>query len=348
MGRSAIMMVFGLAVVLGYVGISLRGSVNRLTENQYGYYQYANARNMARLAIHRHLRFIEGINPGSGSQPAPPSSASFAGGTYTITADPTADTLTLHSTGRYADSTYEMYVKLLLVPKPFPPSPGAIGVAASPASLSISGQASVDGRNHDSTGTNLTGSGDLPGITAMNSTDSAQFASSGGSYLIGNPPVAVNSSITNPAAFMNEYIQSADSLIRTGGTIGGNRTYGSSTRPAIVVVNPDNTPGFSVKFTGNMTGYGILAVSGDVQFAGGLTWYGLVIAFGSDNTVEIFSATGNPQIIGGVILAGTAGAQLALKGTGSSGGKVLYSSQALDKAKKIPQLMFYSVVEWYE
>ncbi len=348
MGRAAMLMVLALMTAFAYIGINLRSTSRDLTQAHSGYFMYTNARNLARTAIHRYLRYVDGIPGYSGS---PITSGTFGQGSYAVTPVTSGDTLWLTSVGTYADSTYTMKVKLLFTPKPFPLPSGAIGIAAQPASMNFSGKAWVDGHNWDSTGSSLIGSGDLPGVAVMNPTDSASVAASGGvggssPNISGSPAVAVNSNQVDPAAFIDEYEQSAHYYFNTPGNISGNWTFGSQSNPVIVVCNAGEDTSFYIRFTGNVTGYGILAVNGNVKFGGGFNWYGLVVAYGQDNVVT-FEAVGNPQIVGGVIVAGNAGASLTLKGTGS-GGKVKYSSQALDKARRIGRLLYYSVLEWYE
>lgn len=344
MGRTALILVMALSAVFGIIGVNLRNTTRDLTQAHVGYYEYTNARNLARTAVHRYLRYVDGIPGYSGS---PVTSATIGAGSYVVTPVTVGDTLWLTSVGTYGDSSYTMKVKLLFTPKPFPQASGAIGIAATPAAITFAGKAWVDGHNWDSTGSTLLGSGDKPGVAVLNPTDSSSVALAGaGGNISGVPPVASNTTMTDPAGFMDEYEQSAHYYFNTPGNVSGNMTFGSSDNPVIVVCNAGEDTSFSIRFTGSITGYGILAINGNVKFSGSINWYGLVVAYGINNVVD-FEATGNPQIVGGVIVAGNEGASLTLKGTGA-GGKVKYSSQALNKARRIGRLLYYSVVEWYE
>jgi hypothetical protein len=146
--------------------------------------------------------------------------------------------------------------------------------------------------------------------------------------------------------FLSEYKSSADYSYNSSGTFGGNNTWGTSASPAIVYCNAGDDTSYSIKFAGNITGYGILVVRGNVQFNGTFDFYGLVVVDGY-NTMVQFGASGTPQIVGGVIVAGNSSASVTLKGTGNTG-KVKYSSDALAKARKINKLAYYSILEWYE
>jgi hypothetical protein len=208
----------------------------------------------------------------------------------------------------------------------------------------MSGKPEVDGHNYDSSGTNLIGSGDMPGVTTMVQSDSATVAKAG-STIYGVPPVKVDISTIDPKDFLDEYKLNSDYLYNHDGVYNG-VTWGSAKNPAIVYCNAGDDTSFSIKFTGNVVGYGILVVRGNVEFNGNFSFYGLVIIDGFNTTVQ-FGAAGTPQIVGGVVVAGNAGASVTLKGTGSKA-KVRYSSIALNQARKIGKLRYYSIIEWYE
>jgi len=339
MGRTSLLLVMGLAVVFGIIGISMRESADVLTVAQTGYEKYTFARNLARMAVHTTLRAYDRNLPNI------PSSGSFNGGTYTVSVIADGDTLWLTTVGTYADSSYTMKAKLLRTTKPFPGCNAAIGIRATPVNLSISGGAQVDGHNYDSTGTTLVGSGDLPGVATMNNTDSASVKSAGGSNINGVPPVKIDTSTIDPLPYLSEYKATADYTYDVAGTYSG-ATWGSSSSPAIVYCNAGDDTTFSIKFTGGVVGYGILVVRGNVQFNGNFSFSGLVIVDGFNTKVQ-FGAAGTPQILGGLIVAGNAGASVTLKGTGANA-KVKYSSQALARSKNIGKLRYYSILEWYE
>jgi len=238
-----------------------------------------------------------------------------------------------------------MNAKLLRTTKPFPSVRSAIGVRATPVNFRVAGGAQVDGHNYDSTGTHLIGSGDVPGVTTMNRTDSTTVAVAGGTNLNGMPPVKVDTLTIDPLLYLDEYKANADYRYDAAGTFSG-ATWGSEAAPAIVYCNAGDDTTFSIKFTGNVTGCGILVVRGNAQFNGNFCFYGLVIVDGFNTQVQ-FGASGTPQIVGSVLVAGNSSASVTLKGTGANA-KVNYSSQALSRAKNIGKLRYYSILEWYE
>jgi hypothetical protein len=340
MGRAALLLVMSLGVVFGIIGLSMRGSSNNLVIAQSGYFKYSEARNLARMAVHTTLRaYDRNLSP-------IPTSGTFNGGSYRVTTTESGDTLWMTSTGTLADSSYTMKVKLLRTTKPFPGVNAAIGIRATPVNFSIAGHAQVDGHNYDATGATLVGSGDVAGVATMKKADSTIVKNAGGANILGVPPVSVDTTTIDPLPFLSEYKSSADYNYSSSGTYGGNNTWGTSATPVIVYCNAGDDTSYSIKFTGNISGYGILVVRGNVQFNGGFDFFGLVVVDGFNTTVQ-FGASGTPQIVGGVIVAGNAGASVALKGTGNTA-KVKYSEDALSKAKKINKLRYYSIIEWYE
>ncbi|MBI3006676.1 MAG: hypothetical protein HYY49_14870, partial [Ignavibacteriales bacterium] len=116
MGRAAMFVVMGFGVAFGFISINIRNATDRLTESQVGYYKYTMARNLARTAIQRSLRYID-LNP-TVENYTPPTSGSFNGGSYNVATTVNGDTMTLAVSGIYADTIYYMKAKLLKSTKP--------------------------------------------------------------------------------------------------------------------------------------------------------------------------------------------------------------------------------------
>ncbi|MCI0706929.1 MAG: hypothetical protein L0Y80_05510 [Ignavibacteriae bacterium] len=348
MGRAALFMVMGLGIAMGTISYNISGTTERALENNYTYYKYMYARNLARTAVHATLRGYD-----RNEDPDTTQVVSFADGEYQIlsaqySASP-RDTVWLTAEGRFADTSYTMFVKLYRTTKPFPSVRSAIGIRASPITFDLIGQPSIDGRNYNADGTALTGSGDQPGVGVISSADSTavmdEEAATSGDNIQGATEVQVDDSLANPADYIQEYLSNADYYLGPG-THGG--TYGTAANPVIVVCDSPADTNFKVKFSGGTVGYGILAIRGNVEISGNFEWYGLVVVFGTQNVVN-FGASGTPKIVGGLIVAqpGDGAASLTLKGTGANG-KVLYSSAALTNARNIGKLRYYQIVYWYE
>jgi hypothetical protein len=344
MGRTALFLVLGLGMAMGFIGFQIYRSGEIATDTQYAYLKYMNARNLARTSVHAALRAYD-----RGQTPPTGVSTYFNNGSFklnSLSSSSDGDTLWIATEGTYAESTYTMRLTLLRSAKPFPGMNAATAIRATPVSLTLAGGASIDGHNHDSTGTQHIGSGDMPGIATMSGSDSAKVHDAAGKNVDGVPPVAIDISTADPLAFLDIYRNNADTIYNTSGTYSGQKTWGTASKPAIVYCNAGDNPSFSIKFTGGVVAYGILVVRGDVQFNGGLNFYGLVVVDGFNTTVS-FGASGTPAIVGGVLIAGNAGASISLKGTGQDA-KIVYSSQALNRAKNISKLRYYTILDWYE
>ncbi len=346
MGRAAIFLVMGLGIAMGFIGKNITDTTGRALEANYSYLKYMYARNLARAAVHAALRTYD-----RNADPDTTAVVPFAGGTYQIysirySASP-RDTIWMKSRGSFADTNYTMDLSLFRSTRPFPTANSAIGIRATPVTFTMTGQASVDGKNYTADGASLVGSGDKPGVATMTSADSTTVRNAGGSNITGSVAVQKDTTTANPAQYIAEYLNNADFTFTTG-SISGNRTFGSANNPVIVVCDSPADTNYKVKFTGNVTGYGILAIRGNLELAGTFNWYGLVVVFGEANTVS-FGGSGTPGIVGGLIVAqpGTGSASLALKGTGNQG-KVKYSSAALANARNIGRLRFYQIINWYE
>lgn len=344
MGRTALFLVMGLGMAMGYIGFQIYRSGQMASDTQYAYLKYVNARNLARTAVHAALRTYD-----RNQTPSTEVETSYADGSFrldSLVTSPSGDTLRIVAVGSYAESTYTMRLTLQRDTKPFPGVNGAIGIRASPLDLSTNGKASVDGRNYNDDGSALVGSGDKTGVATWTPSDSAAAASALGPNASGTPPVRHDTTTANPMDYINEYISSADYTYGPG-TYSG-ITWGSANDPKIIVCDAGNdTTNYKVKFTGNVSGWGILAVRGNLELGGNFDFRGLVVVFGTNNIIN-FESAGTPQIVGGLIVASNAGASLRLQGTGAVGGKIKYSSAALDKAKNIGRLRYYAILDWFE
>lgn len=340
MGRAALILIVALAVSFGYISNSIRGTMNALTASMSSYNQYSMARDLARTAVHTTLRAIDrGITI--------PTSGSFSSGSFTVSTYTVVDTLWMTTIGTYGDSSYRMDLKLQMSTKPFFEPGGAMAVNASIKEFTVNGQPTIDGRNHPMTATNendTTGSGNLAGITLRDAVDTADIQSETSLQLYGSPKLAVNPSTPDPAPFINEYFQSADYIVNVGDPLPAS-PWGTIAVPEITFLDAGADTSKSISISGSITGCGILVVRGNIKITGNFTFIGLLVVDGVTNILD-FTAAGNCSIVGGTILTGNA-VDVTISGTASKG-KMLYSSEALDKAKNIGKLRFYRVMEWYE
>src|SRR3990172_3222115 len=142
MGRTALFLVLGLGMAMGFIGLQMYRADEAAIQTQYAYLKYMNARNLARASVHTALRaFDKNVTPEVLVK------TRFNNGTFQIDSlAPSADfdTLQMITRGTYAESTYVMRLKLHRSTRPFPTVGAAIGIRAQPVNFTLNGHASVN------------------------------------------------------------------------------------------------------------------------------------------------------------------------------------------------------------
>lgn len=346
MGKMALMIVLGLSVAVGIIGYTINRSKSQLVVNVAGFDKYTMARNIAQTSVNMMLRrmdskdrsILDSIVPGGIARMV----TNVMGGRCSLTiklANPAyLDTVDLTAHARFMDSTRYMKLRLRRRPVPFPLVNAAVGLRIPDVDqFLMSGTPFIDGRNHDANGNLIvpTDTSSRAGVAVLNPTDTTQVLAYA-SKIDGTKDVVIDSSMPNPAAFVAEYISAADTMF-TSGTYGSNMTWGTRTIPWIVYADGN------VTFNGNIEGWGILVVRGNLTLAGTFMFHGLVIAY-NDISIDVTFAKGTPDIVGGLLMSGSAGSDFGMKG--NSG--IVFSREALEIAKYVSKLQEYRVVWWYE
>jgi len=338
MGRMAIIIVIGLSLTVGIVGYSLNNSKTGVIENVAGFDKYTMARNIAHTAVNMALRALDRND--SIFIVTKSMSVSVMGGsagiTYSYPSLPSLDTIELQATARFMDTTRTMKLRLKRTTIPFPDVNQPVALRVPNVDFTMSGNPTIDGRNHSIFGSLLPPSADdRPGVGVITPSDTTKVLAYA-SKIQGTGVVVLDSSIADPTPYVPEYINAADYTWGSG-TYNGNNTWGSAASPVIIFCDGD------VKFNGDAEGWGILVVKGNLEFRGGFTFHGLVITY-SDVTIECAFASGTPDIIGATLVAGPSGSKFTMKGNST----VAFSQPALDMAQYINKLQVYRVMRWYE
>jgi hypothetical protein len=338
MGKVVIIMVMGLSIAFGIISWSLSSSSSTTADATMGYAKYSTARNIARSAINLKLRSIDDNKPVGQTL-----SGSMMGGTYRVDSIfASNDSIGFRSTATYTDTVYKIRTMMQRTPKPFPEINSAVGLRIDNVNFDMSGQADINGNNHDIDGNLISPSvlaNDKTGVEVMIAADSIEAAVDA-SKIFGYPTkIKINPAMANPADFVQEYINSADYTYGPG-TYSAQITWGSVTNPVIVFC--DGTAGI-VHFSGQCEGWGVLVVKGNLKASGQFTFHGLVVPF-SDTIIDFDPLTGQAKIVGAILMGGATGSSFEMKGQAT----VKYSKDALQKAKMIGKLLFYRVLSWYE
>jgi len=356
MGKMALLVVMSLSVAVGIITYTINRSKNSMVENVSGFQKYCTARDIAHTGVNMMMSRIDTsdtsvINHFDPNKPPAMKIFNISAGICTVRAslanvDTTRrDSVYITARSRFMDTTRYMKILLNRQPVPFPTVGEALGLRVPNVIFSIVGGGSgkkgfIDGRNYDINGNLITPdvpANDKPGVGVMTPSDTTQVLAAGAN-INGTKDVVVDTTMFNPTAYVDQYINAADYVLNAGNYSGG--IYGTTTAPKIVYCTGD------VKFTGLFEGCGILVVHGNLNIAGGMNWRGLVIAY-KETTIDVTETGGSGKdgnIIGGVLVAGPSGSSYTMKGSQNT----FYSKDALELAKYINKLQAYRVLYWYE
>ncbi len=359
MGKMAILLVIGVSMIVGIVAMRFNnarnGIVPGLVQNVSGFQKYTMARNIAHTGVNMMLRRLDRndtaiTGPLGRSQTAWMISDVMGGRcsvSVKLTSPPVLDTIDITAKAKYVDSSKGMIIRLTRRPVPFPTLGEALMLRTNNVNFDIDGASgNIDGRDHDIAGNVLPSPPDTnykPAVGVMSSSDSAKVAAFNSQLTAsGQPKVKVDTNMADPALYVQDYINAADYKY-TGGVYGSNITWGSPSNPVIVYADGSVT---DVKFTGAVSGYGILVVKGDIWVSGNFSFHGLVMCYNDVviNRDTLGLSTGTPDIIGAAVLAGAPGSSFVMKGNG----QISYSAAALEMARFINKLQVYRVLRWYE
>lgn len=343
MGKTALLVVLGLSVMVGIITYTINHSTINLVENVTGFDKHTSARNIAHTGINMMLRQIDRDTSVWGRLRSGQSivlNLSVMGGQFADTAKlrhaPATDSLDITSNAKFMDSTYTIKLLLKSFPKPFPGVGSALALSSDSMKFNMNGNPHIYGENYNMDGTRGSTAYDTIGVAVISKAESTTVVNAGGSRITGDPKAVVVNPPENPGAYVPEYISGADVVFASGSSNSGN--YGSTANPVIGYADGN------VRFGGNGSFYGVLVIHGTLDFSGTFDFYGLVIAYGDSNTINVSTSAGTPQIYGGVIATGPPGSSFSMKGTSD----IRYSVEALAMAKGIGKMQAYKVISWYE
>lgn len=335
MGKMAILMILGLSFAVGiYTYIITQRSVEA-TDNFSSYYAYTNARNIAHSAVNIALREIE-------LHHTSPYEGTFGLGRWQVDTTSVGDTVNMVSRSWFMDTSYAMYLKLRKYAKPFPEVESAVALNVDNIDFDVSGSGKIDGRDHDMSGA-VVGPG-VPGVTVPSAAESTTVVNEATppASIVGTPvKVRSSNNMPDPSQYVDEYILNADYVYNPGTY--SSITWGSADDPKVVYCNGRPS---QVKFTGNVSGWGVLVVRGKLWIGGNFVFRGLVIVY-EDSEVQrdtLATGAGTPDILGAVVMAGAPGSRFEMKGNP----KFAYSSKALENARDMGKLRAYKVLRWWE
>ena len=169
-----------------------------------------------------------------------------------------------------------------------------ISMLASPATIYTKGDVTGNGTSLTISGVDACGAG--PNLDAIYA--KGDWDPNGTPTITG--PVTEYGTTDLDIAGMISMLKAAANMTLTEDQNGA--TYGTSTDYKIVYSNtssPTNVNGLKL---GNVTGYGILLVDGDLELAGGFNWNGIILVTGA---VKLNGGGNDPVNVSGQLLSGT-------------------------------------------
>jgi hypothetical protein len=357
MGNNAIFGVLGLMFLFYVINSTINERDKQGADVTYGYVKYTHARDISRNGINLALKVFADSIP-VGSAPVGADTLTFVGDTVingdydgghcVVNAYINGNIAYVRSRAKYEDSVYLVKTKMDRVPGDFPSIGSAMMIHVDSVDFSINNKKNqnpynaIDGRNWDSSGTVLVGSGDVAGVTVLTPHDSSTVAAFG-QQILGTQDVAVNDSMTDPAYYADLYKSLADLSITPTNPISGNLVLGNALNPKVVYISGGPDSLHPLKISGTVEGWGVLVIEGSVEFAGNFTWHGLMIISGTSD-VNFSVSSGTPLFIGSVMITGPPHSSVAIKGNP----QFKYSADALADAQFINKLQTWRILEWYE
>ena len=339
MGKGLLIIVLGMSVIIGFYSLRLNSNSNENLSTTVNMFEQTQARLIANSGVEV---FLEKLKADMSMKGNTYNNNSLFGGTYDVSIAGPDSAVMVTSTSKFMGVTHQTIVTAAADRLPFFPLPGAMYVAADAINnVSITGNITVDGRDHDINGNLKIGGDLLPGIAVDNAEAVTKIKSSikGSADILGLGGKPSVHAITNGIDWQ-EYARDVESnpdiIINSTTNLSKISNLGLVNSPKTTFVNGD------IHFNSNLEGCGILVVNGNLRINGTFTYRGLVIAY-KDSEIKT-QLNGNGKIYGGMIIAGTS-ANLAI----SNGNfKCLYSEEALTNIANLLKTRRFRILSWWE
>jgi hypothetical protein len=336
MGKGLIIIVLGISVIVGFFTLRLNSNSKENLSTTVNMFEQTQARLISNSGVEIYLEKLKADMSMNGKSF---NNNSLMGGTYNISISGPDSNVTVTSSATFMGVTHTSVVTAKADRLPFFPVPGAMYISAnSVSSVSISGNITVDGNDHDINGNAKVGN-ILPGIAVDNPADVTKIknAVKGSADILGLGGTPSVQAITNGIdweQYTLDVLSNPDILINGSTGIPGN--LGTLATPKTTFVNG------SIQFNSNLEGCGILVVNGDLTINGNFTYRGLIIAYKDSKITTKFN--GNGKVYGAMIIAGTS-ADLSI----SNGNfKCLYSQEALTHISGMLKTKRFRILTWWE
>jgi hypothetical protein len=348
MGKSALIVVLGLGMIVSYFILKLNANSKENLSTTVNMFEQTQARLIANTGVEIYLEKLYDdpslINTTSSTQ-------SLLNGTYVVKLEGTLPNVRVTSTADFEGIEHTSVADAFLEPITFPELPSGMYISAnSVTTTKLTGDMNISGENHNPDGT-LTGDSSeaVYGISVDSEDDKTAILDGiskpenvvgliKATGSIGYPSVEVTALGVDWGKVYQYVSNAADQTFI--GDISSGANLGTLAAPKITLVNADASGSGTITIN-KSSGAGILVVNGDVKFAGNFSFQGIILCYKS--TDLSFQSTGTNQIVGGIIAAGK---DVAIKTAGTM--NVKYSHEAIDDVKDNLKSDGFKILSWYE
>ncbi len=342
MGKSSLIIVLGMSVIIGFFILRLNANSNENTTTTVNMFEQTHARLIANSGVEVYLEKLK-------------HDLSLANHTYTnnslfegtydvkISEVSTEGVVTVTSNSSFMDVNHTTVVEALADRLPIPPLPGALYLSTSVIEKTkINGNITISGLNHKLDGT-LTEvlNDDIMGIAVDYESQVSPLETSiiGSAVVEGKPPIGVVPEQVDWKDYSADAADNPDILITPETNLAKINTLGTLSVPKTTFVKAGDK---GVKFNQNLSGCGILVVDGSLTINGTFDYWGIIIAYKETN-IEI-NFMGNSTIYGGILVTGD---RIDLN-ISSGNFELLYSSEVLNLIKDLLLTQRFKVLSWWE
>jgi len=337
MGKSILIIVLGMSVIVGFMILKLNANSKENLSTTVNMFEQTQARLIANSGVEIYLEKLKADPSMKGKTY---NNNNLLGGTYNVSISGPDSAVKVTSTSNFMGVNHTSIVIAQADKLPFFPVNGAMYIDANSVSgVSISGNITVSGYDHDINGNKLNNGNVLPGIAVDNLADVTKIKNAiKGSALIegqgGTPSVQQVTNGIDWEKYALDVQSNPDIIINSTTPIPSN--LGTTASPKSTFVNGN------IQFNSNLEGCGILVVNGDLTINGNFTYRGIIIAY-KDSKITT-KLNGNGKVYGAMVIAGaTADLQIS-----NGNFKCYYSQEALNTVGGLLKARRFNILSWWE
>jgi hypothetical protein len=345
MGKSILIIVLGMSVIVGFFILKLSSNSKENLSTTVNMFEQTQARLIANSGVEIYLEKLKHDRTMMNS--SFPDNSLF-GGNYDINISGPDSIVQVTSIATFMGVQHTTIVEAAADRVPFHPGPGAMylsaGTVAGLKKNAFGGSMEINGNDHDING-NLTGGGSVPGIAVDGTTQQTSVLDMIAKNAIdqvlgagGTPSVGVVGNTIDWAEYAQLLADNPDILIDTQDKVKTTNEWGTLSQPKVTFVNGD----IHINNSQAASGCGILVVNGNLTINGGFDFVGMVIAF-KDASIDI-KLNGNGSIIGSLVVAGN---QINVE-VASGNFETLYSTEALNLIQSLLTTKRFTILSWWE